>query len=91
MKHLKLFATLRDVVGAPTITVAFEQGTVRDLIGAIRQAHPALADQIVDGRGEMTGLVHIFVEGRNIDWLQHLDTHIAATDDVFLIPPVAGG
>lgn len=91
MKNLKLFATLRDVVGAPSISVPFEEGTVRDLISAIRQVNPVLAAKIVDDQGELTGLVHIFVEGRNIDWLQGLDTPIRPADDLFLIPPVAGG
>jgi hypothetical protein len=59
MKHLKLFATLRDVVGAPSISVPFDEGSVRDLIAAIAKVHPVLAQKIVDDRGEMTGLVHL--------------------------------
>jgi MoaD family protein len=92
MRTIKLFATLRDFVGAKDITVPFDGGgTARDLIQAIRQVNPALGDKIADQDGQLSGLVHIFVEGRNIDWLQGLDTVIADTDDVFLIPPVAGG
>jgi MoaD family protein len=92
MRTIKLFATLRDFVGAKEITVPFESGgTARDLIGAIRQVNPALGDKIADTDGQLSGLVHIFVEGRNIEWLQGLDTVIADTDEVFMIPPVAGG
>ncbi len=91
MKRLKLFATLRDLVGAPAITVPFEEGTVRELVQAIHAEHPVLAEKILDGDGQLTGLVHIFVEGRNIEWLQGLDTRIKPGDELFLIPPVAGG
>lgn len=92
MRTIKLFATLRDFVGAKEITVPFEGGgTVRDLIQAIRQVNPALGDKIAESDGQLTGLVHIFVEGRNIEWLQGLDTVIADKDDLFMIPPVAGG
>ncbi len=92
MRTIKLFATLRDFVGAREITVPFEAGgTARDLIEAVRQVNPALGDKIADRDGQLSGLVHIFVEGRNINWLQGLDTVIAETDEVFMIPPVAGG
>jgi MoaD family protein len=92
MRTIKLFATLRDFVGAKDITVPFESGgTARDLIRAIGQINPALGDKIADKDGQLSGLVHIFVEGRNIEWLQGLDTVIADTDEVFMIPPVAGG
>lgn len=92
MRTIKLFATLRDFVGAKEITVPFEAGgTARDLLQAIRQVNPALGDKIADNNGQLSGLVHIFVEGRNIDWLQGLDTVITEADEVFMIPPVAGG
>lgn len=91
MRRIKLFATLRDLVGSAAIDVPFEEGTITDLIACIRDRYPVLAAQIVDGQGELTGLVHIFVEGRNIDWLQGMDTHVRVSDDLFLIPPVAGG
>ena len=92
MRTITLFATLRDFVGAKEITVPFESGgTARDLIRAIQQANPALGDKIADRDGQLTGLVHIFVDGRNIEWLQGLDTVIRDQNELFMIPPVAGG
>lgn len=92
MRTIRLFATLRDFVGAREITVPFEAGgTARDLVEAIQRVNPALGEKIVDPDGQLSGLVHIFVEGRNIDWLQGLDTVIDDTAEVFMVPPVAGG
>ena len=92
MKRLKLFATLRDLAGTKEIYVPFDHDqSVRELIETIKVANPALGAQILDGDGNLTGAVHFLVEGRNIEWLNGLDTIIREKDEVILIPPVAGG
>jgi len=92
MKTIRLFATIRDMAGAKTLNVPFEPGgTVRDLIQAIRQVNPTIAEKILDEQGQLSNLVFIYVHGRNIEWLDGLDTVIAAQDDVMLVPPMAGG
>ncbi len=91
-KTIKLFATLRDITGKKTLTVPFEEGqTVRKLIDDLSSLEPNLHNEIITQDGEMTGLVHVLVHGRNIDWLQGLDTPIKGTDIVTLLPPSAGG
>ncbi len=91
-KTIKLFATLRDIAGAKEITVPLENGmTARDLVRAVTAAHPELGSKILNEDGELSGLVHIFVDGRNIEWLNGLDTVISEDTDLVLIPPVAGG
>jgi molybdopterin converting factor small subunit len=64
---------------------------VRDLICAVEKVHPRLGAEIVGPDGKFTGLVHVYVEGRNVEWLQGMDTVIRPGDELFLIPPVAGG
>ena len=92
MRTIKLLATLRDLAGTREITVPFENGgTVRELLHAVHEVSPELGDKILDQNGQLTGLVHVFVHGRNIDWLQGLDTVVSEADELMLIPPVAGG
>lgn len=92
MKTIKLFATLRDVAGKKEIEVPFHDGeTVRELVETMNTVCPALKGKIVDETGELTGFVHIIVHGRNIQWLNGLETTIRATDTLVLMPPTAGG
>ena len=94
MITLKLLASLRDVVGRKELTVSFEPGgggTVRDLIGAIGEASPEMQAKLVDEAGELSGETHILLSGRNIIWLDGLDTVVQPGTDITLIPPVAGG
>ena len=92
MRTIRLFAMLRDVVGDKEIAVPFEDGgTVRELIRAIHDVNPDLAAKIIDESGQLTGFVNIFVDGRNILFVEGLDTRIAPGVGVNLFPPVAGG
>ncbi len=92
MTTVKLYANLREIAGGKRIDVPFEHGgTVRDLLAALQQAHPELAGQIVGPDGELTGLAHVFVDGRNVIWLENQDTVIKPGASIDLIPPVAGG
>ncbi|MEO1290914.1 MAG: MoaD/ThiS family protein, partial [Chloroflexota bacterium] len=52
---------------------------------------PELGHEILDETGELTGLVHVMVHGRNIHWLDGLDTTIKSSDQLVLMPPSAGG
>ncbi len=91
-KRLKLFSTLRDAVGVKELIIPFQDiHTVRDMIEVINTMTPALRGKIVNDAGELTGLVHILVHGRNIMWLQGLDTVVSDQDEVVLLPPSAGG
>ncbi len=91
-KRLRLYSTLRDAVGAKELVIPFEGvHTVRDMIQVISNINPLLGAKIVDQDGTLTGLVHILVHGRNIIWLQGLDTVVSDNDEVVMIPPKAGG
>ena len=89
---IKLFATLREFAGCKELTVPYGPGmTVRDVVERIGRSHPALRDKVVNERGELTGLVQILVGGRNIAWLQRLDTPVGPTEDLAMLTPIGGG
>ena len=92
MKTIKLFATVREMAGAKSLSVPFQDGgTVRDLVRAIQQVNPAIGDKLIDEHGQLTPIVHIYVRGRNVEWMEGLDTVVQRDDDVLLVPPTAGG
>ncbi|MBZ0275413.1 MAG: MoaD family protein [Anaerolineae bacterium] len=91
-KTIKLFATLRDISGLREIQVPFTDGqTVRDLLRDVTGMHPTLGEAIWTPDGKLTGQVYILVHGRNIMWLDGLETVIRATDQLVFLPPSAGG
>jgi molybdopterin synthase sulfur carrier subunit len=91
-KKLMLLSTLRDLAGIKEITVPIEDGqTLREVVEVIGTINTTLGQKIIGKDGELTGLVHILVNGRNIMWLHGLDTILTENDDIILLPPSAGG
>lgn len=87
-KTIRLFATLRDLIGKKTLTIPFEEGqTVRQLVDDLGALEPKLYNEMVAPDGALTGAVRILVRGYNIDDLEGLDTIIKADDQVVLMPP----
>ncbi len=78
--RIRLFASLREAVGASEISVEIPEGEpVSRLLDEAQQQHPALANRC-DG-------VVVAVNREYVDQ----STAIAAGDEVALIPPVSGG
>ncbi|NDJ76276.1 MAG: MoaD/ThiS family protein [Chloroflexi bacterium] len=92
MKTIRLFATIREIAGTKTLTVPFQDGeTVRDLIRSIAGIHPEIGAKLLGDDGQLSNLIHVYVSGRNVEWLNGLDTVIRESDEVLLVPPTAGG
>ena len=89
---VRLFATLRSVVGAKEVEVDVEPGdSVRRVLERLAAAHPALGERMLDGDGRLQSSVNVLVNGRNIKFLRGLNSTIRESDRVALFPPVGGG
>ena len=90
---VNFYATLRQVVGQKSIDFQVAEGdTVRDLLAEMLRRYPALRTELLDQDGNMYAHVHIFVNGRDVPFLEHsLDTVINPTDVIGVFPAVGGG
>ena len=92
IKTIRLSAQLRTVAGAKTVDVVVpHDGTVRDLLRGLFQTNEPLASHILDDAGGLNSGIQVLVGGRHIDFLQGLDTPLAGTNDLMIIPPLSGG
>jgi LAO/AO transport system kinase len=91
--QVDFYATLRLVVGTKTVDVSLPEGaTVRDLLDAIVQRFPPLAEKLMDEAGRLSGQVNVFIDGRGAPYLENgLDTILRTDQKVDIFPAVAGG
>lgn len=75
--------------GARTVQVT--GGTVREVIDALEAAWPGMAFRLCYETGELRSFVNIYVDGRNVRYLQGLDTPVPAGATLHILPSVAGG
>ena len=65
--------------------------TVGDAVHALVGRHPALAEQLLTPEGDLHRFVNVYVNGRDVRYLDGLSTPIEARDEIRLLPAIAGG
>ena len=74
--------------GAAKVTAA--GATVGEVLHALADAHPGLADQLFDG-DEVRGFINVYVDDEDIRYVEGLASPVEEDAEVALMPAVAGG
>jgi sulfur-carrier protein len=72
-------------------TLDIDGGSIREVVDGLVSAHPALRGQLLTDEGELNRFVNVYVNGQDVRYLSGLDTPVAPTDEVRLLPAMAGG
>jgi molybdopterin synthase sulfur carrier subunit len=71
--------------------VAASGATVGEVISNLDQAYPGIKARICDDSGAVRKFVNIFANDEDIRFLKNLDTPIKDSDEVSIVPAIAGG
>jgi molybdopterin synthase sulfur carrier subunit len=90
---IRLYATLRARAGGEReVEIGWRAGaSVGDVIRDLLARKPGLEGYIIDPGGRVVSYVSVFVDGRDIRYLDGLATALADGDEIAIFPPVAGG
>jgi MoaD family protein len=91
--RVKFFFFVRRAAGTDAIDVpASTAPDVQSLMHMLVQKYgPAMRDEVMDERGAVRRDLNILVNGRNIEFLDGVQTRLVDTDVVSVLSPVAGG
>ncbi len=64
---------------------------IASLIASLEARYPGFQERMLDEKGEIKRFINIFVNDTEIRTLQGKMTPVAATDQVSIIPAMAGG
>ena len=65
--------------------------SIRRVVDGLVEQHPALKTQLLTVDGDLNRFVNVYVNGKDVRYLAGLDTPVAPTDEVRLLPAMAGG
>jgi molybdopterin converting factor small subunit len=82
-------ALRRFVNGQPSVLVS--ASSVADAIRALSQAHPALAENILTKDGEVRSFIRVFVNKKDIRFIDTVALQLSEADTITLMPAIAGG
>jgi len=88
---VKYFATIRTYTGETERRVEDAPADLRELVTALAGRYGTSFRRAVFSGDELNGEIIILVNGRNVLYLQGLDTPLKADDEVSIFPMVAGG
>ena len=62
-----------------------------ELIADLEKRYPGMKDRICDDKGQLRRFVNIFANDEDIRFLQNLETPVKETDEISIVPAIAGG
>ena len=65
--------------------------TIGEVIDSLDKAFPGLRERIVDDAGQVRRFVNIFLNDEDIRFLDEKATLVKATDEISIVPAIAGG
>lgn len=73
-------------------TVKINCSTLRDAIDALTARYGVqFKNRILDEKGKLRRFINIYINGKDIRFLNHIDTRLKDGDKVSVIPAVGGG
>lgn len=65
--------------------------TVDEVLASLVEHHTALKSQLFDDQDQLRRFVNIYLNDEDIRYLQRGDTAVQDTDEVSIVPAIAGG
>lgn len=65
--------------------------SLKSILDALEADHPGLCKRVIDDTGQLRRFVNVYVDGEDVRFLKGLETPIAESSEVAIIPAVAGG
>jgi molybdopterin synthase sulfur carrier subunit len=81
---------LRELSGGAS-EVEVDGATVGDVLKNLDAAHAGFAERLFDEAGALRRFVNLFLADEDIRFLDGLDTPVADTQTISIVPAVAGG
>jgi len=72
-------------------TVNAEGSTIGEIIDNLEAAHPGLKERLCDESGQVRRFVNVFVNDEDIRFLKDQQTPVKETDEISIVPAIAGG
>jgi molybdopterin converting factor small subunit len=90
MATIRIPTSLRKLTGGKE-EVAATGATVGDVIADLERQYPGLKARICDDSGALRRFVNVFVRDEDIRFLKNLETPVGASDELSIVPAIAGG
>jgi molybdopterin synthase sulfur carrier subunit len=90
MAKVRIPTPLRKFTGGSD-EVAVGGATIGHVLSDMEAHYPGIKERLCEADGKVRRFVNIYVNGDDIRFLQNLETAVKETDEVSIVPAIAGG
>jgi molybdopterin synthase sulfur carrier subunit len=90
MPSVRIPTPLRKLTGELEVVQA-AGATIAEVLHSLDQAFPGLRERICDDAGQVRRFVNVFVNDEDIRFLEESATPVKDTDEISIVPAIAGG
>ncbi len=90
MAKIRIPPVLRPSVGGER-EIEAEGGNVGDVLRALVAQYPDTARQLFGADGDLNRFVNVYLNDEDVRVLEGLDTTVGGTDELVILPAMAGG
>jgi molybdopterin converting factor small subunit len=90
MSTIRLPQVLRAQAGGER-AIEVDGATIGAAVQSLVGRHPALESQLLTTDGELHRFVNVYLNGRDVRYLDGLQTPVGERDEIRLLPAIAGG
>jgi molybdopterin synthase sulfur carrier subunit len=90
MPNVRIPTPLRKLTNELEIVQA-SGSTIQEVLNSLEQAFPGLKERICDEAGQVRRFVNVFVNDEDIRFLQESSTPVKESDEISIVPAIAGG
>ncbi len=87
---LRIPTVLRPAMGGET-TISVEGTTIGAVLSHVTERFPAVKGQLLNDDGTLHRFLNVYVNDDDVRYLGGVDAPVADTDEITLLPAVAGG
>lgn len=88
--NVRIPAPLRKLTNEQEIVPA-AGATIGEILADLDKSYPGLGERICDESGNVRRFVNIFLNDEDIRFLQNKETPVSETDEISIVPAIAGG
>jgi molybdopterin synthase sulfur carrier subunit len=90
MGRVRIPTPLRNLSGGKDM-LDTEAGNLKACIEDLESQYPGFRERLCDDTGELRRFVNIYVNGEDVRFLEGLSTPLKESDEISIVPAVAGG
>ena len=90
MPNIRIPTPLRKLTNDQDVVTAVG-GNIREILTSLDSSYPGLKDRICDEQGNVRRFVNIFLNDEDIRFLDEAATVVKESDEISIVPAIAGG